>query len=234
MNVAVVDDAPEDMQLLSGYLARFQAEHNVSMKVKTFCASFDFLEEYHGEYDIIFLDIEMPGSDGLTVAHEIRSRDQSVAIIFVTNMAQYAIRGYEVNAIDFMVKPVGYFNFSQKLEKSIQFIGRHTQRTVLLSGEEGVVRLSAADIWYVEKDRDYLIYHTGKGIFQKRGTMKAERETLQGLPFEECTAGCLVNLDMVQRIGKEHVYLKGVQLPLSRRMKKAFTQSYIDFAGGGL
>ena len=234
MNVAVLDDTPEDVLLLAGYLDRFQAEYGTLMQVRTFHASVDFLEEYQGEYDIIFLDIEMPGSDGLTVAHEIRSRDRTVAIIFVTNMAQYAIRGYEVNAIDFMVKPVGYFNFAQKLEKAIRFHQTRGRRNILLQGEDGVVRLTAAELWYVEKDKDDLIYHTAVGDFQKRGTMKALKESLQGLPFAECTAGCLVNLDRVQRIWKESVFLPGVELPLSRRMKKAFTQRYIEYIGGGL
>lgn len=132
----------------------------------------------------------MPGSDGLTAAREIRNRDDAVAIIFITNMAQYAIHGYEVNAIDFMIKPVGYFNFAQKLGKAMRFLQRRCQRTVLLTGEDGVIRLAASDIRYVEKDRDNLIYHTRQGTFRKRGTMKAEKELLQGLPFEECTVGC--------------------------------------------
>lgn len=120
----------------------------------------------------------------------IRQYDTSLAIIFITNIAQYAIRGYEVDAIDFMVKPVGYFNFAKKLEKAVRYL-------------------------------------------QKRGSMKAVKEELCGLPFEECTAGCLVNLDMVWRIGKEHVYLQDAQFPLSRRMKKSFTQRYVDFIGSG-
>lgn len=234
MKIAVVDDVPRDAQLLVQYLNQFQEEQGTSMQIRPFYSSIDFLEEYDGTYDIVFLDIEMPGSDGLTTAREIRGRDDAVAIIFITNMAQYAIHGYEVNAIDFMIKPVGYFNFAQKLGKAMRFLHRRSQRTVLLSGEDGVIRLATSDIRYVEKDRDNLIYHMRQGTFRKRGTMKAEKEQLRGLPFEECTVGCLVNLEAVQRIGKEHVYLKEEQLPLSRRMKKDFTQSYIDFAGGGL
>lgn len=234
MNAAVIDDMPRDAQLLTGYLKKFQEEHGISIQIEAFHSSVEFLETYSSQYDIIFLDIEMPGSDGLATAREIRSRDDAVAIIFVTNMAQYAIHGYEVNAVDFMVKPVGYFNFAKKLEKAMRFLQKRTPRTVLLSDEDGVIRLPAADIFYVEKEHDHLIYHTKQGIFRKRGTMKAEREALRDLPFEECTVGCLVNLDMVQRIGKEHVYLREAQLPLSRRLKKTFTQSYIDFVGGGL
>ncbi len=234
MKVAVVDDVPRDAQLLVRYLQQFQGEQGISIQIVPFYSSIDFLEEYDGAYDIVFLDIEMPGSDGLTTAREIRNRDDAVAIIFITNMAQYAIRGYEVNAVDFMVKPVGYFNFAQKLAKAIRFLHRRSQRTILLTGEDGVIRLAVSDIWYIEKDRDNLIYHVRQGTFRKRGTMKAEKELLRGLPFEECTVGCLVNLEAVQQISREYVYLKEERLPLSRRMKKDFTQSYIDFAGGGL
>lgn len=234
MKAAVVDDNPMDVRRLVNYLEQFQAEQGASIQIHPFSSSIDFLEEYDGSYDIVFLDIEMPGSDGLTTAREIRSRDDAVAIIFITNMGQYAIHGYEVNAIDFMIKPVSYFNFAQKLGKAIRFLSRRSQRTVLLQGEDGVIRLEASNIWYVEKERDNLIYHTREGDFRKRGTMKAEKELLRGLPFEECTVGCLVNLEAVQRIGREHVYLKEGQLPLSRRLKKEFTQSYIDYVGGGL
>lgn len=234
MKVAVVDDEPRDVQLLVKYLDQFQTEHGTLMQIKPFYSSIDFLEEYNGTYDIVFLDIEMPGSDGLTTAREIREKDNTVAIIFITNMAQYAIHGYEVNAIDFMVKPVGYFNFAQKLDKAIRFLHRRSQRSILLAGEDGVIRLTASDIWYVEKNQDYLFYHTRHGIFRKRGTMKAEKDFLRGFPFEECTVGCLVNLEAVQRIGREHVYLTEAQLPISRRLKKEFTRRYIDFMGGGL
>ena len=234
MNVAVLDDEPEDVRLLAGYLERFQSEYEVPMQIHTFYGSIDFLEEFAGEYDIIFLDIKMPDSDGLTVAREIRRRDPAVAIIFVTIMAQYAIQGYEVNAIDFMVKPVGYFNFAEKLEKAIRFNQARGNKDILLMGEDGVVRLTASQLLYAEKDKNDLIYHTTVGVFQKRGSMKALKESLQGLPFAECTSGCLVNLTRVQRIGKESVFLPDAELPLSRRMKKDFTQRYIEYIGGGL
>lgn len=84
MKIAVVDDSREDADLLQGYISRFAKENNVSLHTSVFYASFDFLEEYQGEYDVIFLDIEMPGSDGLKTAREIRLRDAGVGIVFVT------------------------------------------------------------------------------------------------------------------------------------------------------
>ena len=107
LRVAIVDDLTEDSQRLADYLEQFQREHNMEIKMDVYNASFEFLEKYHGNYDVIFLDIEMPGSDGLEVAREIRTKDEAVGIIFVTGMAKYAVEGYAVHAIDFIVKPVG-------------------------------------------------------------------------------------------------------------------------------
>lgn len=234
MNIAVVDDSREDAGHLEAFLSRYHQENGLPMQVHTFLSSVEFLESFHGEYDIIYLDIEMPGSNGLEVAHEIRSRDETVAIIFITNMAQYAIRGYEVNAVDFMVKPVGYFNFVQKLEKALRAAEKRGTQFLLLSNGDGLYRIPPTDILYIEKDKNYLVYHTRKGLFQQRGTIQEARQRLQGLAFSECTSGCLVNLRHVDRIGRETILVGGEELPVSRRMKKSFVQDYMDFLGGFL
>ena len=234
MRIAVVDDSREDAQLLMEYLARYEAEHNLSIQTTLFFASFGFLEKYHGEYDVIFLDIEMPGSNGLEVAKEIRSKDDIVGIIFVTSMAQYAINGYEVNAIDFMVKPMGYYNFSTKLEKAFRFFKMRSMHEVLITNREGIRKLSTSDIFYIEKERDNLIFHTKQGNFSERGSIKVMKEELEEFSFAECTSGCLVNLNYVQYVGKDVISLMGaITLPLSRRLKQPFFQKYLCFVGGG-
>lgn len=233
MRIAVVDDSKEDAGCITAYLERYEKEHNQKFHTKVYYASFDFLEEYHGDYDVIFLDIEMPGSNGLEVAREIREKDQSVGIIFITSLAQYAIDGYEVQAIDFMVKPVGYYNFSMKLEKAFRFIETHKEQDVLISNKDGIIRIAASDILYIEKDRDYLLFYTRHGCFKTRGSMKEIKDKLQSLPFAECSSGCLINLNYVRRVGKDSVILTSDQeLPLSRRLKKLFAQDYIRFMGG--
>ena len=230
MKIAVVDDSIEDAQRIVSYLEQFQEENNQSFLIKVFYASFDFLEEYKGEYDVIFLDIEMPGSNGLDVARE---KDQSVGIIFITSLAQYAVDGYEVRAIDFIVKPVGYYNFSMKLQKAFRFIETHREEDILISSKEGVFRIAASDILYIEKDRDYLVFYTRQKNYRTRGSMRDIKIKLDALPFSECTAGCLVNLNHVKRVGKDSVLLTSDrELSLSRRMKKSFTEDYIRFVGG--
>lgn len=234
MRVAVLDDVQEDRELLEGYLARFQREKGIPMEVYAFSSGLDFVEDYDGNWDIRLLDIEMPGLDGMEAAQAIREKDETVGIIFITNMAQYAIRGYEVDAIDFMVKPVGYFNLAQKMVKALRYVQRHGEKQMLLHNEDGIVRVVASDIRYIVKEKNYVRYHTRQGVFTERASLQSVQEKLAGCPFSECSSGCLINLKYVDRIGADHVMLHEVRLPLSRRMKKRFTQDYIDFVGGVL
>lgn len=234
MKVAVLDDTREDAERLLDYMNRFQETHKCLIQTDLYNASMDFLEEYHSQYDVIFLDIEMPGEDGLEVAHEIRKKDLAVGIIFVTNIAQYAIHGYEVNAIDFMVKPVGYFLFAEKLEKAMRFAKRRSRHDLVVNDEEGIYRIPIEEVYYIKKERNDLIYYTSQGELRERGTIRMMKEKLAGMAFEECNSGCLVNLRQVRCIGKEKVMVGGFSVPLSRRMKKQFTQSYIDYLGGGI
>ena len=183
IRIAIVEDDLICAQLLQQYLDRISKETERTFHVTHYETGEDLLEQYKGQFDLILMDIEMPYLDGMKTAEQIRRQDQAVAIIFVTNMAQYAIRGYEVNAIDFMLKPVSYFNFAEKLERALRFSQRRGWRNILLSGEDGVVRFPASELQYVEKDRDYLLYHTDTAVYCKRGTMKAVREELAGLPF---------------------------------------------------
>lgn len=233
MKVAVLDDTREDAQRLLDYINQFQEQKKCLIQTDIYNASIDFLEEYHSQYDVIFLDIEMPGEDGLQVAHEIRKNDTAVGIIFVTNIGQYAIHGYEVNAIDFIVKPVGYFLFTEKLEKAIRFSKQRSKFNLVVNDEKGIYRIPVEEVFYIKKDRNDLIYNTSQGELRERGTIRMMKEKLSGLSFEECNSGCLVNLSQVRCIGKENVMVGSLSVPLSRRMKKQFTQSYIDYLGGG-
>lgn len=81
MKVAILDDTKSDAQILLKYIEKFQVERNDTIQADIYEASFDFLEEYNSQHDVIFLDIEMPGSDGLQVDHEIRKKDQAVGIL---------------------------------------------------------------------------------------------------------------------------------------------------------
>lgn len=206
MRAAIVDDDVKDRELLYNFIQRYRSETGADIRADLFPGSLEFLEKFHSDYDIIFLDIEMPGMDGMEVAHEVRRTDQAAGIIFITNMAQYAIRGYEVSAIDFMVKPVNYYNFVDKLKRAIDFSSRRARKDLVLRREDEIVRVPASDLFYVEKDGNNLVYHTRNGEFRERGSMQALKAKLDNAAFSECMSGCLVNLAYVEKLERIHCY----------------------------
>ena len=118
-HIACVEDSPQEFELLSQSIERFQNENNIDLRVTHFSNAERFLESFACQYDIIFLDIALPEMSGMALAAAIRKTDTTVPIIFVTSLAQFAVNGYEVRAFDFIVKPVVYGDFAFKMKRLI-------------------------------------------------------------------------------------------------------------------
>lgn len=234
VRIGLVDDDLEHLRLLRGFLARYEREEGAVFHVEEFHDGLEFVEDYAGNLDVVFLDIEMPQLDGMSAARRVREKDPALAIIFLTYMAQYAIHGYEVNAVDFIVKPVGYFVFADKLRRALSFMRLHAQRSFALQTDEVMVRLTTPQILYVEKDKNYLVYHTRKGDYRVRGTMAALEGELRGEGFSMCLNGCMVNLRYVTGLTKDMVLLEETALPLSRHRRKEFREDFLRYLGGEL
>ena len=123
MRIAVVEDEQEQRDLLSGYIQKFAQETNTQHTVDLFENGLKLLEDFKPEYDIILLDIEMPGINGMETAEQIRALDENVVLMFITNMAQYAVGGYSVGALDFVLKPINYTTFSIRFSRAVKRAG---------------------------------------------------------------------------------------------------------------
>ena len=177
----------------------------------------------------ILMDIQMEFMDGMTAAEKIRQLDNEVVIIFITNMIQYAVRGYEVDALDYVVKPIEYFAFSQKLDKAIERSKKQVEEYLMVSTEDGVRKLAVSDIYYIESQGHQAIYYTKKGDFSSRAVLKDLENTIKIHGFYRCSKGFLINLKKVDAVNGNECVINGIKIPISRIKRKEFMEKLIHF-----
>lgn len=232
LHIAVVEDDQGYLDQITGYIERYGSERGLDLKVTPFRDGREVLTDYRPGFDVILLDIEMPNVDGMSAAAQIRQQDEDVVLVFVTNMSQYAVEGYSVGALDFILKPVVYDTFALKLDRAVGRAKSREGRQLLLTTAEGVVRLEARQVYYVEVQSRMLYYHTDQGIYQVRGTMQAAQEDLEKDHFVRCNHWYLVNLRHVSQVRDNVAVVTDGELEISRRNRTAFLHALTNYVGG--
>lgn len=231
ISIAIVEDEAAYAAQLQQFLERYAKESGQEFEITTFSDGDEILEGYQAQYDLILLDVEMKFMDGMTAAEEIRKVDPEVVIIFITNMAQYAIRGYAVDALDYVLKPVSYFAFSQRLSRAIGRMKKRARRYMTVTIRGGAQKLDIDKIYYVESQGHNLIFHTAQGDYVSSGTMKDIEEKLEELNFFRCNKGYLVNLGHVDGVRDGCAIVNGHELLISRARKNDFMEALTDYVG---
>ena len=147
--IAIVEDDVGQADLLKGYLEKYGEEHACEFSVSCFFDVKTFLSCERFSFDLVFMDIEFPDGDGMDAVKKLREKDKKTLVIFVTNLAQYAIKGYEVKAFDFIVKPVAYYNFVLKMADALKSINLSRDVEVWIKTNEGMQKLQASQITYI-------------------------------------------------------------------------------------
>ncbi len=232
--VAIVEDSSEDAGRLRSLLIRYGKETAIQFHIQLFDNPLEFLARFREDFDLVLMDIELPGLNGMETARRMRESDSAVTLIFVTNMAQYALNGYEVGALDFVLKPVSYAPFAMKLRKAVRNIDKLKNEDILLFPSNGFVRISVSGIFYVEVQKHYLTYHTEQGDYVVRESMKAAEEKLSRYHFLRCNNCYLVNLRQVTAVDGNMVMVGGMTLQISRPRRGEFLKSLTDYLGGSI
>lgn len=234
LHIAIVEDDKTYAAQLKAYLAQYESETGHKMTVTIFPDGEDIVTDYSAEFDIILMDVEMTFLDGMKAAEKIREMDTEVVIIFITNMPQYAIQGYKVDALDYVLKPISYFAFSQRMDRALTRVKRKEKQYITVHQKGGKRKLDVSKICYVEVQDHFLIYHLMDGEVMGKGAIKDAEDVLDGNLFFRCNRCYLVNLEYVEDFHGSDVTVAGDVIQVSRSRKKAFLDAlnnYMNEAG---
>lgn len=231
IRVSLVEDDNDTAEKMQGYFARYADENGVKISVARYADAESFIDSYTLDCDAVFMDIELPGMNGMQAIKQLRNVDKSVAVVFVTNLAQYAVKGYSVHAFDFIVKPVAYYAFALKMKGLIEYLGQNRKVMIMVSGRQGKKVIPVNELKYVEINKHSLIYHTISDTIVCSGTMKNAYEELKDLPFAFCNQSYLVNLRFCEGVNGNTLYLKDEELIISAPKRKDFLNRLSQYVG---
>lgn len=229
IRIALVEDDAGYRDQLTQYLKRYEEESGQRFRITVFTDGDEIVENYKAEYDIILMDIEMTFMDGMTAAEHIRQSDGEVVIIFITNMPQYVMKGYTVDALDYVLKPVAYFAFSQRIDRALTRIRRRTRRYITVPIRGGIQKLDVSRITYVEVQDHDLIYHSTEGSYPSKGSLMEVEKSLESSHFFRCNKCYLVNLEYVESVQNNDILVNKVWIQVSRARKKALLDALNDY-----
>lgn len=238
IRIASIEDNDQEEKILRTHLDRWSNDRSLDIDLVWFKSAVEFISQ-QAPFDIILMDIDLPGVNGMEAATLLRTYDEETPLIFVTNLAQYAVKGYEVNALDFIVKPVGYHSLSVRMDKAMRQIERKQGKNIAIFTRDNVRVISTADLAYVDVANHDLIYHImANGETENvnvRATLKSAEKDLDPAWFTRISNNCIINMNYVKRIQGDTLYMKGGEtLYFSRSRKKLAIEALAAFLGGSL
>ena len=232
--IAVVDDDPQDAALLKECVESYCSMNGHAAMIHVYRDGLDLIRSTES-HDIVFLDIQMGKLDGLETARFLRKISADTILVFVTNMAQFAIKGYEVDALDFILKPVSMASIVYVLDKAMKRLdGGGAKALFSLKTSEGTISLSANDITYVEVFDHNLVYHTTRGDYTVRGRLSDVSEKLSPDRFVMCNRSFIVNLRHVSNVTTDYLLIGDTRISVSKSHRKELMKRFSSFLGDSL
>ena len=238
IHIAMLEDnkaeASATMEMVDRYFKGSENEYTL----KVFSSSKELLEQSISKFDLLLLDILLEGEEinGMDIAKKIRESNPKIAIVFLTKSTHFAIEGYKVNAIDYIVKPIVYEEFLLKMHKILDIMAHSLDREIIMKTVDGVIKTKESNILYVEVIRHYLHFHTKEGnTLVVRGSMKDYSEELSSI-FARSGNSFIVNLRYVEKITKADIFLSGkdgelISVPLTRSFRESFLNAFSTYSG---
>ena len=227
---ALVDDETRDAEYLASLIREWAGKRGEELSIRIYPSAEAFLFAYEEDQrlSLLFLDIEMPGLNGVELAKRVRRENREVKIVFVTGYSDYILEGYDVAALHYLMKPLDrqkLFTVLDRARREIESDGK----VLLLRDREGIARIPLREIVWAEVFHNTVTIHAGK-TYEKRMTLgELERELPPGEGFYRIGRSYLVNLACVARTARDSVTMTdGALLPLPRGQYDALNRAVIE------
>ena len=231
-NIAIVEDEDAAAQRLEEYVRRYAAESGQEFSIVRFRNGAEFLRGYQTVFSVVFMDIQMPEKNGMDTAIELRKHDRNVSLMFITNLAQYALRGYEVDAVSYLLKTVSYYDFSLKFKKALDIYLMNEERAFTVNTPGGLCRISTDKLMYVEIIRHRLYYHLIDDVIEMTGILSNVERELSAHGFLRCNKCYLVNPKFIVKVKGYDVQVGNTTLQISRPRRAEFMAELADWYAG--
>lgn len=233
ITAAIVDDDPNIRETLQAALIKDTQRRRIPVQLSVCASGSEFLTLPKEKWDLVLMDVEMPGQNGIETARQLRRVNERATIIFITNYIQYALEGYEVQAFRYLLKPIDAAQFEQVVGTALDEIHHRQTAYLQLKGRSEIIRLAIDELIYAETERGHLLLHTPAKVLECYSTMEKLEQELKQEAFFRCHSSFLVALEAVRQIEKQDVVLKdGTRVPVSKNRKKGMKQALTNFWGG--
>lgn len=232
LKIAVCDDDPGELSHVTALLEQYQAQKHIASRIDSFHNAMELMDALRSvNYQLLLLDILMPGFTGIQAARELRAFDSETQIIFLTSSPEFAVESYRVDAFYYLLKPIREGELFPVLDRLLQKLHR-TEDTLLLTMPSGLVRLPYSRIEVLEvNSKRLLFYLTDGSVREIPGTLTQYEPQLLGHGgFVKVHRSYLVNMDYIQHFrSNELITCSGRAVPVSRLLSAAVRKEYLDF-----
>lgn len=226
--VSIIDSSEKDVSLLHGILEDYFGRSGTTYVDQVYRSGLEFIQTA-ANCDIVFIETQLEKLDGFETASIMRKLGSQAQLIFLAGSSELAIRGYEVDALDYLLKPVSYAAVSFALDKALRRLEKSESSAIALKLQNGMATIPSNDITYVEVFDHNLVYHTLGGEYNVRGKLSKVYELLDHDRFILCNRSFLVNLRYVTGIWSDHVTVGNVKITVSKSHRKEIASRFAAF-----
>ena len=232
LKIAVCDYDNGELSHVTALLQQYQARNRLAVRIDAFLSAMELMDALRTtNYQLLLLDILMPGFTGIQAAREIRTFDSETKIVFLTSSPEFAVESYGVDAFYYLLKPIREDDLFPVLDRLLQQF-RRAEDTLLLTMPSGVLRLPYSRIEVLEVNSERLLFYLNDGSVREiPGTLtQYEPQLLARREFVKVHRSYLVNMDDIQHLkGTELITYSGVRVPISRLLSNQVRKDYMDF-----